>query len=224
MWQALLLYCERCGTKICAAHPASMEYLQCEICGFNNPTDFYKESMNDDNTTLTGPGYTPNSKLPPIGGGPRRKMLVEIEVCADFGTRLDNQWMVEREIHADRWKWRWANEYEALVQAALAIDAACKSRDEQINSLRNALLELAPWFEGEHHPDHPSVKILRVALDGAQQQPPTVRVNNPTAVVFREFQCSKCGWMFGFALPAPAPLPTMCSACDGRLAEPKTTV
>lgn len=34
-------------------------------------------------------------------------MLVEIEVSADFEKRLDNQWMVEREINADRWSWQW---------------------------------------------------------------------------------------------------------------------
>lgn len=58
--------------------------------------------------TLTGPGHTPDAKLPPLGEGPRRKMVIEIEVTEDFERRLDNQWMVEREIHADRWSWRWA--------------------------------------------------------------------------------------------------------------------
>lgn len=54
--------------------------------------------------------HTPNSSLPPLGDPPRRKMLIEIEVSADFEKRLDNQWMVEREIHADRWNWRWAED------------------------------------------------------------------------------------------------------------------
>jgi hypothetical protein len=54
------------------------------------------------------PTRTPDPTLPPLGSGPRRKILIEIEVSADFEKRLDNQWMVEREIHADRWKWRWA--------------------------------------------------------------------------------------------------------------------
>jgi hypothetical protein len=57
---------------------------------------------------ITGPGLTPNPKLPPLGDGPRRKILIAVEVTADFEQRLDNQWMVEREIHADRWSWRWA--------------------------------------------------------------------------------------------------------------------
>lgn len=51
---------------------------------------------------------TPNASLPPlVSDGPRRKMLIEIEVSADFERRLDNQWEVEREINADRWSWRW---------------------------------------------------------------------------------------------------------------------
>jgi hypothetical protein len=52
---------------------------------------------------------TPNAKLPPlVPDGPRRAMLVEIKVGANFEKRLDNQWEVEREIHADRWNWHWA--------------------------------------------------------------------------------------------------------------------
>src|SRR5438477_103966 len=62
------------------------------------------ESWNSRATT------TPNVKLPPLGEGPRRKMLIEVEVTEDFEKRLDNQWMVEREIHADRWNWRWAEQ------------------------------------------------------------------------------------------------------------------
>jgi hypothetical protein len=54
--------------------------------------------------------FLPNSDLLPLSAGPKRKMLVEIEVSADFERRLDNQWEVEREIHADRWSWRWADE------------------------------------------------------------------------------------------------------------------
>lgn len=54
---------------------------------------------------------TPDATLPPLDPtGPRRKMVVEIEVSADFEKRLDNQWMVEREIHADRWSWGWADD------------------------------------------------------------------------------------------------------------------
>ncbi len=54
---------------------------------------------------------TPNTALEPLDPtAARRKMLVEIEVAADFEKRLDNQWMVEREIAAGRWNWRWADE------------------------------------------------------------------------------------------------------------------
>lgn len=64
----------------------------------------------NENTTLAGPGHTPNVKLPSLGSNPKRRMLIEILVDADFEKRLDNQWMVEREIHADRWSWKWATE------------------------------------------------------------------------------------------------------------------
>lgn len=54
---------------------------------------------------------TPNAALPPLDPTtPRRKMVITIEVAADFEKRLDNQWMVEREIAADRWNWRWASD------------------------------------------------------------------------------------------------------------------
>lgn len=63
----------------------------------------------DENTIITGPGYTPNANLRSVGDGPRRKILIEIEVTEDFESRLDNQWMVEREIFADRWSWKWSD-------------------------------------------------------------------------------------------------------------------
>lgn len=51
---------------------------------------------------------TPNASLPPLDPtAARRKMVITIEVAADFEKRLDNQWMVEREIAADRWTWQW---------------------------------------------------------------------------------------------------------------------
>lgn len=50
---------------------------------------------------------TPNAALPPLGDGPRRKLLVEVDVPADWENRLDMQWVLEREIHADRWIWKW---------------------------------------------------------------------------------------------------------------------
>lgn len=57
---------------------------------------------------------TPDATLPRLNPNPeRRKMQITIEVGADFGRRLDNQWEVEREIAADRWNWTWAPEEEA---------------------------------------------------------------------------------------------------------------
>ncbi len=55
---------------------------------------------------------TPDASLPPFepDATKRRKMLIEIEVSANFEKRLDNQWEVEREINADRWSWRWSDE------------------------------------------------------------------------------------------------------------------
>lgn len=89
MWQASLLYCEKCGTKICAAHPADMEYLQCEICGFNNPTDFFEESMNHNHACYCGTAA--DSKTPHITGasGCVRFMTKEPE------PRPNNRWFVD---------------------------------------------------------------------------------------------------------------------------------
>lgn len=72
---------------------------------------------------LKGADGTPNATLPPIGDGPRRKMLIEIEVTEDFERRLDNQWMVEREINADRWEWKWADGVEKLESAYAALSS-----------------------------------------------------------------------------------------------------
>jgi hypothetical protein len=70
----------------------------------------------------SGPGITPNSNLPRLVDGPYRKMLIEIEVAMGFEKRLDNQWEVEREIHADRWAWSWGT-----IEAIGVIE---KERDE----------------------------------------------------------------------------------------------
>lgn len=50
---------------------------------------------------------TPDSSRPPIGDGPRRKLVVTVEVPENWEKRLDMQWVLEREIHADRWSWNW---------------------------------------------------------------------------------------------------------------------
>lgn len=73
--------------------------------------------QNQDLPALVGPGYTPNASLPPLfdpkEDGGTRKMIITIDAPANFDLRLDNQWIVEREIHADRWNWEWADEYIA---------------------------------------------------------------------------------------------------------------
>ena len=48
---------------------------------------------------------TPNASLPPLGDGPRRDLVVTVSVPANWESRLDMQWVLEREIHADRWRW-----------------------------------------------------------------------------------------------------------------------
>ncbi len=53
---------------------------------------------------------TPDPSLPPLGDGPRRKITITVEVPADWEKRLDMQWVLEREIHADRWNWEWPSE------------------------------------------------------------------------------------------------------------------
>ena len=65
---------------------------------------------------------TPNASLPPIGEGPRAKIHVTVEVPSDWERRLDMQWVLEREIHADRWSWNWPQAQQGL-QAPLSDDA-----------------------------------------------------------------------------------------------------
>lgn len=50
---------------------------------------------------------TPNPSWPPLGEGPRKKIIITVEVPEDWEERLDMQWVLEREIHADRWAWSW---------------------------------------------------------------------------------------------------------------------
>jgi len=70
----------------------------------------FAEVFNRLGTVKVPYGYapiTPNPSLPPLGDGPRRPLLVEVNVPTDWEKRLDMQWVVEREVHADRWNWRW---------------------------------------------------------------------------------------------------------------------
>lgn len=88
------------GDKVNEAYRNGMWYAYNEILGM-------LPEMNG-HEIISGPGHTPNSDIPPLGDGPRRKMLIAIEVTEDFEKRLDNQWMIEHEIMSDRYKWRWA--------------------------------------------------------------------------------------------------------------------
>lgn len=91
-----------------------------------------------------------------MGDGPRRKMIIEIKVTADFEKRLDNQWMVEREIHAARWKWNWEDEhwqekFSAMVDITQRLEAVTKHAVElrdQVFALRGKLTEAAAAVDG----------------------------------------------------------------------------
>jgi hypothetical protein len=113
---------------------------------------------------------TPNSKLPPLAEGAKRKMVITIDVSANFENRLDNQWEVEREIYADRWSWDWAD------FAALKLEE--ENRKKMIRELHDsaAVLEAAviggDRSPGELHTIHTEMdtaRSLRLAanfLDG----------------------------------------------------------
>lgn len=80
----------------------TLNMFTCKRCGCLFETEQYR-----DGHVCPPPGMPPPPLVPE---GPRRDMLVRISVSADFEKRLDNQWEVEREIHADRWSWEWADE------------------------------------------------------------------------------------------------------------------
>jgi hypothetical protein len=78
--------------------------------GMTNPNMFYDTAKAAWEASRKADS-TPNTSLPPlVPDGPRRRMLIEIEVSANFEKRLDNQWEVEREINADRWLWHWKSD------------------------------------------------------------------------------------------------------------------
>jgi len=92
---------------------ASPEILEELRTGWSQPVTAHADENPDGSWEMSFRTYrTPDTSLPPLAAAaePRRKMLVEVEVSANFGKRLDNQWEVEREINADRWSWRWADE------------------------------------------------------------------------------------------------------------------
>jgi hypothetical protein len=64
------------------------------------------DEMMDEIDRLRKERVTPNVDLPPMVDGPTRKILVEVDVPENWETRLDMQWVLEREIHADRWIWK----------------------------------------------------------------------------------------------------------------------
>ena len=89
---------------------------------------------------------TPDSTLPPLGGGPRKTLIVEVEVPENWEQRLDMQWVLEREINADRWKWNWSEAIGDREGAALRLANTYEDRAEkaeaQVKMLVEALTEL----------------------------------------------------------------------------------
>jgi hypothetical protein len=86
---------------------------------------------------------TPNASLPPLGDGPRRKILITVEVPANWESRMDMQWVLEREIHADRWSWNFPGAVNAAARELLAaLDGVCGEKPVwkvEMEALRTAL-------------------------------------------------------------------------------------
>jgi hypothetical protein len=69
---------------------------------------------------------TPNASLPPLGDGPRRSILVTVSVPENWESRLDMQWVLEREIAADRWSWNFPGAVNGAARELLeALDGGC---------------------------------------------------------------------------------------------------
>lgn len=91
---------------------------------------------------------TPNPSLPPLAGNvPTRALSVTVMVPADWEKRLDMQWVLEREIHADRWNWEWADEKEATIKALIEAGNAMYNADsgeigEAMNQWEDTLEEV----------------------------------------------------------------------------------
>lgn len=108
---------------------------------------------------------TPDSSLPPLDPvTPTRKMVVTINVAQNFEQRLDNQWMVEREIHADRWSWRWADEAPSFPDAW---NAVAKGVHETAHS--------KGWWDKERN-DGEAIALMHAELSEALE---ALRAGNP---------------------------------------------
>lgn len=85
-------------------------------------------------------GPSPNAALAPLAEGPRRKLLVEVEVPTNWEDRLDMQWVLEREIRADRWSWHWPAS-GGVISPAFDFDDARKNHVTFYDDPRSLKLE-----------------------------------------------------------------------------------
>lgn len=64
------------------------------------------------------PKPTPDSSLPRLDpSAPTRPAVITVDLPANMEKRLDHQWVIEREIAADRWGWTWADEFKFTPKA-----------------------------------------------------------------------------------------------------------
>lgn len=115
--------------------------------------------------------HTPNASLPPLGEGPRVKIHVTVEVPSDWEQRLDMQWVLEREIHADRWSWNWPQAQQGLQAplseagwtdadadaARLALELECLLSDKDV-----PMPALSRWWDSAHE----ALKLHRERMAG----------------------------------------------------------
>lgn len=104
---------------------------ECELAATPSPTPPARVALS-----------TPDASLPPIGEGPRRKINVTVEVPENWEQRLDMQWVLEREIHADRWSWNWPPARVALSDEQIKV-IACRSLNCNFYAVGPTVVEFA---------------------------------------------------------------------------------
>lgn len=68
---------------------------------------------------------TPDPKLPPLDPRyPTRPLIVTVHVPENWEQRLDMQWVLEREIQADRWSWNWPSSAPASPEPASRVEVS----------------------------------------------------------------------------------------------------
>lgn len=90
---------------------------------------------------------TPNATLPPLGGDPRRNITVTVSAPANWESRLDMQWVLEREIHADRWSWTWPETEPNMRHPKIQALIGSNARKNIEMSLVEELLDEGPELD-----------------------------------------------------------------------------